>query len=329
MDRIDEREIRERVRRAVAEEKSRPLSVAIVGQTGVGKSSLLNALFGTTLEVGDVAPTTKEPEPVRVKGARGHEIVFWDMPGIGESATADRRYLELYLTRLVECDVVLWALHADSRSVTYDRNVLDRLLDSAGEDARRALVGKITLVLTKVDMLAPPPWIFAKERKDGFFAPSAELEARIGAKADYFEEAFLASYAEWFRSRTYDDCGFSPPDDRFEVDSGHVVFNGHLMAEECERLSRKHPEFSGVFSRLRDNCRVICCSSAFRYGLAELLSVVVNKIDLSASGRFGKVIGRVEDVQRVKVSEVRSAGTIVVWDIRRDRKVFDFLDVDF
>ncbi|MCE7083010.1 GTPase family protein [Streptomyces sp. ST2-7A] len=319
--------IRDRVKKIVEAEDSRPLSVAIVGQTGVGKSSLLNALFGTELEVGDITPTTKEPEPVRMKGERGHEIVFWDMPGFGESATADRGYLELYRTRLTECDVVLWALHADSRSVTYDLNVLERLLDSAGDETRRALVGKLTLVLTKVDMLAPPPWIFAKDRKTGFFAPGPELAPRITAKADYFEEVFLAPYAEWFRTRTYDDCGFSPPDGRFETTPGHVIFNGYLTGEECETLSREHPEFSKVFSRLRDNCRVICCSANFRYGLVELLGVVVNKIDLSASGRFRNAIGDMGDIQRVSVSDVRSAGTIVVWDTRRDRKVFDFRDV--
>src|SRR5687767_9908288 len=96
------------------------LTVAVMGQTGVGKSSLLNALFDVSLQVGDVRPTTMEPLPVEVRGPSGRPLVFWDMPGIGESAAADARYLELYRRRLLDSDVVLWALHADIRSTTTD-----------------------------------------------------------------------------------------------------------------------------------------------------------------------------------------------------------------
>jgi putative ribosome biogenesis GTPase RsgA len=46
----------EDLRRRIEAEQRKPLVVVVAGQTGVGKSSLINALFGTQLEVDDVRP---------------------------------------------------------------------------------------------------------------------------------------------------------------------------------------------------------------------------------------------------------------------------------
>jgi predicted GTPase len=76
-----QREIRDRL----TAESERPLTVAIMGQTGVGKSSLLNAAFGTNLQVGDVRPTTKIPEPVEAWKATAKGLASW------RRAAMDRR----------------------------------------------------------------------------------------------------------------------------------------------------------------------------------------------------------------------------------------------
>src|SRR6476661_2745389 len=72
-----------------------PFIVAVIGQTGVGKSSLINALFNTDLKTDPVKPTTMTVEKVVVKGNKG-DLWFYDLPGIGESSEADQRYLEDY-----------------------------------------------------------------------------------------------------------------------------------------------------------------------------------------------------------------------------------------
>src|SRR5690349_13141358 len=99
--------------------RNKPLVVVVMGQTGVGKSSLINALFNTNLKTNDTQPETKIPEKHIEKTRNGHEIWFWDMPGIGESSSADSRYINEYRQKILEADVALWLCHADSRSVTF------------------------------------------------------------------------------------------------------------------------------------------------------------------------------------------------------------------
>src|SRR5438094_7128332 len=111
--------IRDEVRKRLEEEKKIPLKVSIMGQTGVGKSSLLNALFNTQLKTDPIRPCTKEIERIVLKGQEGHELWFYDLPGIGESDKADSQYLTTYKRMLVDSDIVLWAIHADNRSVAF------------------------------------------------------------------------------------------------------------------------------------------------------------------------------------------------------------------
>ncbi len=126
-------QIAQEVSNAIKAEADKPLKVSIMGQTGVGKSSLLNALFNTKLKTDPIRPCTKEIEQLSVKGNSGHELLFYDLPGIGESEEADKQYLEQYSEKLKESDVVLWAIHADSRSVAFDVASLDKLLSFSDE----------------------------------------------------------------------------------------------------------------------------------------------------------------------------------------------------
>jgi predicted GTPase len=129
------------------EEADKPLFVAVMGQTGVGKSTLINALFDTELPTDPVRPCTMEPIEVTVNSTMaGHPLRFVDLPGVGESATADPRYLKMYRHYLDAADVAIWAMHADSRSLAADGAWIQQLTNN---DA--SVVNKITFVLTKAD----------------------------------------------------------------------------------------------------------------------------------------------------------------------------------
>lgn len=98
--------------------------VAIFGKTGVGKSSLINALFGKdACSVNDVEACTRNPQEVFMKlndDSKGIKLL--DVPGIGENSERDKEYFRLYAEILKDADMVLWVLKGDDRTFTADED---------------------------------------------------------------------------------------------------------------------------------------------------------------------------------------------------------------
>jgi predicted GTPase len=316
------------IRDTLIAESEKPLTVAIMGQTGNGKSSLLNALFGASLQVGDVRPTTKVPERVTVPGLTGHPLTFWDMPGIGESDRADQGYLAMYREKLITSDVVLWAMHADSRSTLFDATALDAMLAGVPSGDRRALVSRITFVLTKADLITPPPWIYVRDGDTGTFLPSKVVSQRLAEKSRYYQEALIQPHGALQASETYLSDGFSIEDPRFQCDQYHVQYSGFMSAPLRDEYARRYPQFAPVFQRLSDNHAVIPCSAPYRYNLIRLMIAIVNKLGENAIGRFQRLIDGSEITSMVPVDRMRDYGNIVVWDKRRGAKTFDLAEVE-
>lgn len=68
----------------------RPLDVLIVGATGAGKSSTINALFER--EAAKVGRNC-DPETMNISSMELNELLrFWDSPGLGDNVNRDRRY---------------------------------------------------------------------------------------------------------------------------------------------------------------------------------------------------------------------------------------------
>ena len=94
--------------------------IGIMGKTGVGKSSLCNALFRSEVcAVNAVEACTREPQRVRLRFG-SHYLTLIDLPGVGESLQRDDEYRELYQELMPQLDMVLWVLKADDRAYSVE-----------------------------------------------------------------------------------------------------------------------------------------------------------------------------------------------------------------
>ncbi len=132
--------------------------VGVFGNSGVGKSSLCNALFGQEMaKVHDVEACTREPQVITVGLGEGSEkgIKLVDVPGIGEDPERQEEYVKLYKSLVPELDLVLWLIKADDRNYASAIDAFDEvfntdrrtvLTDSGGQNA-----APVIFVITQTD----------------------------------------------------------------------------------------------------------------------------------------------------------------------------------
>lgn len=276
----------DKVRELWEGEQRAPLKVSVMGQTGVGKSSLINALFNTNLPTDDIRPGTKKSRELLVEGTAGHQLLFYDLPGIGESEQADEGYFTEYRQKLLESDIAIWAIHADSRSLTFDSQALRRIFETIEQECQIKLMSKMLFVLTKADLLTPAPWVLSKLGNEGMFTAQHVTERLLEQKALYFQEAFLQPYKDVITSNTYHNGNFSATHPRLRFDKHLVYYQGFLSKEDLGLLKNQFTKHADVFDRLYDSSRIIPCSSRFRYNLDLLMRVITDKLSTSSIGRF-------------------------------------------
>ena len=123
--------------------------VAIFGDTGVGKSSLCNALFGKDIaEISDVEACTRSPQEILLSGD-GHGITLIDVPGIGEDPKRHAEYRELYKSLLPNLDLVIWAIKSDDRKYLTSIEVYEEILKPNLEKC------PVIFVVTQADKIEP------------------------------------------------------------------------------------------------------------------------------------------------------------------------------
>lgn len=152
--------------------------IGIMGKTGVGKSSLCNALFqGEVTPVSDVEACTRDVLRFRLSSG-SHSLLLVDLPGVGESEARDEEYTTLYRRILPELDLVLWVIKADDRALSVDEHFYRKVM--------LAYQHRVLFVVNQADKAEPcHQWNTTSN------TPSHDQQSTIVAKRSAVQQLFL------------------------------------------------------------------------------------------------------------------------------------------
>ncbi|HWR83969.1 MAG TPA: GTPase [Candidatus Deferrimicrobium sp.] len=155
--------------RILREDMKKPVRIAGIGQTGVGKTELLKSIFRISeeaisaylkfkglkedfdrLETGAVKSVTKEFFSFTIENPEGFRVEFTDGPGLGESGETDARYIEMWIKEIPRHDLLYWVLDASSRDMAHIQKNIKYVLD------RTNYRDRLVVVLNKVDQILLP-----------------------------------------------------------------------------------------------------------------------------------------------------------------------------
>ena len=165
------------------------LNIMLVGATGVGKSSTINALFDMGVaKVGNI-----DPETTTIQKYELENIVIWDTPGFGDSIRNDKTYMELIRNKLSEhdkdgipvIDLVVVILDAASRDLGTAYSCINEVIIPAlGNEAKE----RVLICLNRSDLA-----LNARHWNDDLNQPDKELTAYLEKKVESIGKRIYAS----------------------------------------------------------------------------------------------------------------------------------------
>lgn len=129
----------------------KPFRVAVIGQSGVGKSTTLNSVFGLSNYTSNLVEGTtdivEEVFPLR----DGFKLSIYDMPGLNNDEDKDILYAKLYEKILPGCDVIVYIINAHSRDFGEDCRILkDVVLPITKENK---VMENLIIAVNKIDTI--------------------------------------------------------------------------------------------------------------------------------------------------------------------------------
>jgi uncharacterized protein len=157
-----------------------PVRIALIGLTGVGKSSTLNALFNSGAPISHTRACTQEAleyetDVNEYEASEGRKIHVFDMPGLGEGIKQDKVHIKTYARVLPDVDLCLWIFSAINRAIT----PIQTFLMDYGH-----LTPTLVFGMNKVDLVQPGAEAWNKTLN----LPSPDQEKNIEDREEDFRE---------------------------------------------------------------------------------------------------------------------------------------------
>lgn len=143
------KDMADKLSQAIADEMAIPPKIAIIGKSGVGKTTTINSLFNVEWHTSETitGTTDAQMETFRLKGEGKLSVV--DMPGLGDSIARDLEFQKIYQEILPEVDVILYIIQADDRGLGEDERIIRDVVLRCGKGLEKRLI----VGINKVDLL--------------------------------------------------------------------------------------------------------------------------------------------------------------------------------
>ncbi len=124
-------------------------TVAIIGRSNVGKSTLLNRLLGEKIAIVSSKPQTTRTRVMGIVHAEGAQIAFLDTPGLHKpDHLLNRRMVRAAVETLDDADVLYMLMEATSRPGPGDLSAIKYMKEALAKQPR-----PVILVMTKIDLV--------------------------------------------------------------------------------------------------------------------------------------------------------------------------------
>jgi GTPase len=124
-------------------------TVAIIGRSNVGKSTLLNCLLGEKISIVSSKPQTTRTRIMGVAHIEGAQIAFLDTPGLHKPEhLLNRRMVRTAVETLEDADLLYMLMDATSMPGPGDMTAMKYMKEALAKQPRPAI-----LVITKIDLV--------------------------------------------------------------------------------------------------------------------------------------------------------------------------------